>query len=410
MIQFFVLRKKIFIPILSFVLLVLIFLLFFLNKGEYKNDIEKTNLDSLIKDEKGNFNDNNLVEEDLNSKDVIDSISNSDLEVDGSNVLVEDNQNVSDKQEREEKPKEQVEESLEKDVLKDESDLNNNNNNNNNNINDNNNNNNNNNINNNNNKEPEDSNINANQNVPKEEDIIVLTQAQINDKYRNEIQNKYSIKIKYGNELGDYTGNYYRVTKMTDDSMVDKYLKILDKELALYPSGFFKEISDYQMPLTIYLVKGVENDAYAGLTDKQFTSNIIITLRDYFFFERTLHHEIMHYIDVYLEIKTYPLGEDYIFNNWNKLNPLGFSYGLFVDDYNFKNEKGAYFIDSYSQTNHLEDRAVIFSDMMTRVIPKIYYNKDEPIYFKAKMIASELNFYFNCVSDDVLEHWERLIN
>ena len=49
-------------------------------------------------------------------------------------------------------------------------------------------------------------------------------------------------------------------------------------------------------------------------------------------------------------------------------NPEGFSYGSngSAYDYNFSNPNDAYFLSYYSRQSYLEDRAVLFSDMMTR--------------------------------------------
>ena len=52
------------------------------------------------------------------------------------------------------------------------------------------------------------------------------------------------------------------------------------------------------------------------------------------------------------------------------------------------------------KTNYLEDRAVIFSDLMSRSITKDYYNDGTPINKKAKLISSQIKEYFNILSSE----------
>ena len=241
------------------------------------------------------------------------------------------------------------------------------------------------------------------------EEQEVPTQEEINNTYRNELQNKYGVRIAYGNEMGNYSATGANLTKMIDPNTISEYLKKVDSVLSLYPSGFFKEIINFNMPLTIYLVEAVENGQYAGLLDSQFMNDIKLTIKRDGLFERTLHHELFHYIDAYLSVKMYPDNVEY---SWNNLNPEGYSYGTVISSYTFNmvtNAPGAYFINDYSQTNYREDRATLFADMMTRVLKKSYMNEGEPILIKMRRIAEELDIYFSTVNSINKEYWERLI-
>lgn len=250
---------------------------------------------------------------------------------------------------------------------------------------------------------------NDNSNVENNGEQEVPTQEEINNTYRNELQNKYGVKITYGNEMGNYSATGANLTKMTDPNTISEYLKKVDSVLALYPTGFFKEIINFNMPLTIYLVEAVENGQYAGLLDSQFMNDIKLTIKKDGLFERTLHHELFHYIDAYLSVKMYPDNVEY---SWKNLNPEGYSYGTVISSYTFNmvtNAPGAYFINDYSQTNYREDRATLFADMMTRFLKKSYMNEGEPILLKMRRIAEELDIYFAAVNSTNKEYWERLI-
>ncbi len=253
-------------------------------------------------------------------------------------------------------------------------------------------------------------NINNNENtiLPEEKPPVVeKTQAEKNDEYRKQLQNKYSVKIAYKNELGNYTINGYGAEKLNDDNKINNCLGEIDTTLKNYPNGFFKEMKDYGMPLTIYLVNSISGKV-SGLTDAKDKSNIKIMIAPASIFENTLNHEIMHYIDTYIKDKGYPID---INNTMKAVNPVGFTYGDTSNDYvyYFTSVDNAYFLSAYGKTNYLEDRAVIFSDLMTRTFTKDYYDDGTPINKKAKLISSQIKAHFNTLSNTGRYYWDRFI-
>lgn len=233
------------------------------------------------------------------------------------------------------------------------------------------------------------------------------TQEQINNEYRNQIRAKYNVSIGYKDELdGNYANDYAIPTKIYDDDEIYNHLKKIDSALSKYPSSFFKEIKNKWKQVTIYLVKSIK-DGTAGLTDNRNPNTTIILLdTGSYLFESTLHHEMMHYIDCYLATI---IGASALENSMAEFNPQGFVYGNQNNDYVYFFANPYYFISSYSKTNYKEDRAVIFEDMMFRSLKKEYYVKGNPINEKAKVISKQLSTYFDSVSDNVVEHWERFI-
>lgn len=253
-------------------------------------------------------------------------------------------------------------------------------------------------------------NTNNNENtiLPEEKPPVVeKTQAEKNDEYRKQLQNKYSVKIAYKNELGNYTINGYGSEKLNDDNKINNCLGEIDTTLKNYPSGFFKEMKDYGMPLTIYLVNNISDDV-SGLTDAKDKSDIKIMIAPASLFENTLNHEIMHYIDTYIKDKGYPID---INTTMKDVNPVGFTYGDTSNEYvyYFTSVDNAYFLSAYGKTNYLEDRAVLFSDMMTRSIKKPFYNDGTPINKKAKLISSQIKEHFNTLSNTGRYYWDRFI-
>ena len=239
------------------------------------------------------------------------------------------------------------------------------------------------------------------------------TQAEKNDEYRKQIQDKYSVSIAYKDELGDYYMNGYpRPVKQTDDSTIYSYLQRIENVLNKYPTNFFKEIKNTRMNLTIYMVKSIDIGV-AGLTNSSNRSNVIIMINTISItsFETTLHHEIMHFIDSYI---SFNLGSGVIEKSMVSVNPSGFTYGssdssYVYDYYNASTASTAYFLSNYSKTNYLEDRAVIFASLMTSTMKYLYLNNGTPIYKKARLISNQLRDNFNSVKNSSNLYWERLL-
>ena len=253
-------------------------------------------------------------------------------------------------------------------------------------------------------------NTNKNENtvLPEEKPPVVeKTQAEKNDEYRKQLQNKYSVKIAYKNELGNYTISGYGLDKLNDDNKINNCLGEIDKTLKNYPNGFFEEMKDYGMPLTIYLVNSISGNV-SGLTDAKDKSDIKIMIAPASLFENTLNHEIMHYIDSYIKVKGYPID---INTTMKDVNPVGFTYGDTSNEYvyYFTSIDNAYFLSTYGKTNYLEDRAVIFSDLMTRTFTKDYYADGTPINKKAKLISSQIKEHFNTLSNTERYYWDRFL-
>lgn len=259
------------------------------------------------------------------------------------------------------------------------------------------------------NKPNQNTNNNTNIILPEEKPPVVVekTQAEKNDEYRKQLQNKYSVKIAYKDEMGNYSMNGYSSVRLYDDTEINTYLAEIDKVLNKYPKGFFKEIKDYNMPLTIYLVKSISGNV-SGVTDAQYKNNIKIMIEPALLFESTLHHEIMHYIDSYISVKGYPID---INSTMKDVNPVGFSYGDKSNDYIYysTNANDAYFLSVYGKTNYLEDRAVIFSDLMFRSFTKDCYADGTPINKKAKLISSQIKSHFKTLSNTGRYYWDRFI-
>ena len=243
---------------------------------------------------------------------------------------------------------------------------------------------------------------------------VTKTQAEINDEYRKQIQNKYSVNIAYKDEMGNYSMNGYKMpVKQTNDNTIYSYLQKIETALKKYPTNFFQEIKNTRMNLTIYMVESIDIGV-AGLTDSSNRSNVILMINTISItsFEITLHHEIMHFIDSYI---SFNLGSGVIASSMKDVNPDNFTYGNTDSSYVYNyydslTANTAYFLSNYSKTNYLEDRAVLFSNLMTNNTKYPYLNKNTPIYNKAVLISNQLRDNFSSVKNSNSVYWEKLIN
>lgn len=243
--------------------------------------------------------------------------------------------------------------------------------------------------------------------IKEENESGVKTLDVINNEYRNELKSKYGVLVGYKDEIDDsYSNAYFEPVRQYDDEKIGKILTRIESALKKYPSSFFNEIKNKWKPLTIYLVEKVSSSA-AGLTDNRNPNTVVILIStEGYLFESTFHHEIMHYIDCYLANK---IGAGALEASMNELNPDGFTYGNQTNEYVYYYSNPAYFLSAYSKSNYKEDRAVLFADMMFRSLKKDYYSKGNPINEKAKVISNQLEKYFDCVSSNTTETWERFI-
>ena len=235
----------------------------------------------------------------------------------------------------------------------------------------------------------------------------ITSMEKINNELRNSIKNTYGVWVGYKDEIdGNYVNSYANPTREYDDEVINQELHRIEIALAKYPRGFFNEIKSKWKQVTIYLVKNI-NGSVAGLTDNRNPNTVIILINTGgLLFESTLHHEMMHYIDCYL---ANIVGADTLENSMNKYNPDGFVYGNQSNEYVYYYDNPAYFLSSYSKSNYKEDRAVLFADMMCRALRKDYFSSGNPISDKMKEIAMELEEYFDTVSSNNIETWERFL-
>lgn len=217
----------------------------------------------------------------------------------------------------------------------------------------------------------------------------------------NSINNNYGIDVKYEG-IDSYSTGGYSIVPITDDSLISSSLNKLVDVLSLYPEGFFMETKS-ELPLSIYLVKSYSKIGVTGITEKK-NSGVIISIAVDYPLEDTFNHEVFHYMEHYIN------SQGGTFSNWNNYNPSGFTYGTYDNKYAYDVtfSEDAYFVNTYAESYEYEDRASTFEYMMAD--SKIStLNNGKHIWLKAKVMCEVIDYYFDTVTSDTTEYWERYI-
>lgn len=224
-----------------------------------------------------------------------------------------------------------------------------------------------------------------------------------NNNLRSDIQKKYGIKVKYGDETDGYSVGGLSTVMLADNNIIQESLNNLSSSLALYPTDFFKEMRNKGFSLTIYLIQKYSTKNVTGITDHS-SKDVVISIATDFDLASSLNHEVFHYIDYYV------IEEGGSYASWGNYNPPRYNYGN-VDSklsYNRTFSEDAYFVNNYAQTDEYEDRASTFEYMMADSKASCL-NYGKTVWLKAKYMAEQIDYFYETVSPNVTEYWERFI-
>ena len=224
-----------------------------------------------------------------------------------------------------------------------------------------------------------------------------------NELLRIELENKYNIDIKYGEEVNGYSVGGMSVIPINNYNDNSIALENLSTALSRYPDNFFDEMHTVY-PLTIYLIDTYSVANVTGVTDSTNPNYVNISIATAYPFDDSFNHETYHYIEHYLNNK------NGFFTTWESLNPTTFIYNNVNSDLSYSRSlsEDAYFVSDYAQVSPTEDRASTFEYMMASTKPSCL-NKGKPIYLKAKYMSDLIDFFMDSVNDKNTEYWERFL-
>ena len=184
---------------------------------------------------------------------------------------------------------------------------------------------------------------------------------------------------------------------------IDDSLDATEEVFALFGKDFFNEfIHGEYKGLRIYLTNNITSNEFSKSGEAfRYYDNYAIIANSYDY-KRTLCHELMHSLEDAVDAKNKPM-----LKKWNSYNPKGFKYKINYNEYDtpykytLSYDKGdVYFIDNYSQTNELEDRARVFENICMNTTNEIMEN--EHLLNKAKYLEEEILKYYPMLKDTTL--------
>ena len=199
--------------------------------------------------------------------------------------------------------------------------------------------------------------------------------------------------------------------------LLQRRLEELDDILSSYPEGFLEKAASATGTgrLSICLVRSITGNpgmpslsSAMGLQfwDKEARAYLAITVGSDM--AQHLHHELFHIIDSRI------LSTCNAFDDWNKLNPKGFSYDTQYtstrsgEGRSFLTEENRYFVDLYSMTYPKEDRARIMEYAMMDDQADLF--RSAPMQAKLKKLCQGIRKTFHLEKEPVTYRWEQYLN
>jgi len=220
-----------------------------------------------------------------------------------------------------------------------------------------------------------------------------------------ELGDRYGVTIVLGDnipsEFRDYTAE-----PAAEPSVLSGSLSVLSNTFSLYPEGYFARLKgNYCRGIVLYLTGALTplnaasniSNASAFVTESNGLMQVAFDLYDDLD-PSTVIHELTHAAD-YRFLGEGLLDED----EWNALNPKGFTYYYsYIDPSGESYEtagspvytaesgcpaRDVYFIDPYSKTYPMEDRAVLMENLLSGNSPYAYC-------FSSRHVQEKLSCYF----------------
>ncbi len=243
--------------------------------------------------------------------------------------------------------------------------------------------------------------------VPQEEEPDYHAGSHLSEqrKKADRLEETYGVTILIGNEIKNYQNDYYFKNVSIEDSatfttpqaqctVIDKMLDNLEKVLSTYSKAYFTIYKDFKVEgglrflLTDSFIStegAFEAGAYTAVNGSWYN----ICIRDMGnnsreTFMTSLHHELWHAAEERIG-SLYRSFED---DEWDALNPSGFSYHNNYDEYNDRDDYSPYLltqgtdpekiclINRYSSVNEKEDRATLAASFFTEPFDPGSYPND----------------------------------
>lgn len=176
----------------------------------------------------------------------------------------------------------------------------------------------------------------------------------------------YGITFSFDPPASLYDGFTFGKLAETDLDKTKVVGQIFVKEWSKYPKNWLHSEQYSTTPLFVFTSKVVDSSGVyrGGVYDNGTTiyfdipTMLSVTESDYSYARATIHHEANHYAQTVIDGTVY-----YQDSTWLSYNPAGFTYGTTVGSQYYHPYAG--FVSQYAQTNIAEDKAEVFTFIMT---------------------------------------------
>ena len=190
-------------------------------------------------------------------------------------------------------------------------------------------------------------------------------------------------------------------------------LKALEQRLANFPAGMLEATASHFSALNICLVRSITGSAESGSLDAATGVMFLEGTEAYIVLaagetsEKALYHELYHVMETHI------LGNSIALDQWDKLNPVDFTYDY---DYaaNARRDGSAYlqsdtrsFVDTYSMSFPKEDRARILEYAMTPGNGELFLAS--PLQFKLKTLCQGIREAYGLKKSPENYRWEQYL-
>ena len=229
------------------------------------------------------------------------------------------------------------------------------------------------------------------------------------------LSEQYGPSLRIWEDAVDAVPDGYHVISEYSVEVYDKYLPLLEKAMSAYPEEIYSRLSRMSNngKLTVCLVREIYGSNELGsLTReegvyyiKNGSAYLVLTLNSHI--ETTFYHELFHAMDSYI------IMESKSYDEWNSLNPSGFSYDNSYlrnesrDPGNYLEEGSRAFIDVYSMSYPKEDRARIMEYAM--VEGNEGYFTSEIMGQKLETLCKGIRKAFKLKDDERVFPWEQYL-
>lgn len=207
--------------------------------------------------------------------------------------------------------------------------------------------------------------------------------------YATDLNQRYGLEILIGADATASQPWNYDLETEYQAPMIRRELEKLDALLSVYPQGFLKQVASGTDNgiLRICLVRSIQGTPESGNMDMTDGVHFWINEDPYIALcvgrttDKLVYHQLFH------AIETKAFSDSQLYYEWDALNPKGFDYDYDYDtwktreDTKYLEDKDRAFIDSYSMSFPMEDRARIMEYAMT---------EGNESYFQSKTMQKKL--------------------